>query len=376
MVVELPHPQLATAYASARAPGTRVTHLDSAAAGRSSAATIAAITAHLHQEAALGGYVAQAQATESIEAGRAELAALLGHESAELVFTESALGALTALLVALRLPAGSEAWVTPGEYGPNLATFAAFGLVTKVMPVADEVGHLDVAAVRAQLRRERPTFIHLCYLGSHRGVVQPAAELIAAAREHEVPVVVDAAQGIGHLDCRLGADAVYATSRKWLCGPRGVGMIAAKPGFVPGGVQRLESHEAYIAGRVGLANAVAEHVRLGPERVRERLWAIGSLTRSVLDGVGGWRVVEPVEEPSAITTLLPPPDWSDERTQAFRGGLVDQQRVVTTFAGVERAPGEARRAVLRVSPHLDVDTDQLRALAAVLERSPSGFDNS
>ena len=37
-------------------------------------------------------------------------------------------------------------------------------------------------------------------------------------------VGVDAAQAFGHADTACGADAIYATSRKWLTGPRGVGL--------------------------------------------------------------------------------------------------------------------------------------------------------
>src|SRR5262249_37158505 len=67
-----------------------------------------------------------------------------------------------------------------------------------------------------------------------------------------------------------GADVIYATSRKWLTGPRGVGMLGvAEPwwgslkvripamlGDAPP-VRALESDEANEAGRVGLAEAVA-----------------------------------------------------------------------------------------------------------------------
>lgn len=363
----LPHPDLADRYRQARAgypgdPGPTVNHLDSAAAGRASAATVAAASAHLVREARLGGYVAQSQVEALVEEGRGGLAGLLGRAHGDVVFTESALSALMVLLVALRLPAGSDVWVTPGEYGPNLAVFEAFGLKVTPMPVADEAGHLDLDGVRRALRRARPTLVHLCYHGSHRGVVQPLRGLAALAREFEVPLVVDAAQGVGHLDCAVDVDAVYATSRKWLCGPRGVGVVAARPGFVPGGVGRLGSHEASVAGRVGLANAVAEHLSLGPARVRERLHATGAAVRGYLDGAGGWRVVEPDGEPSAVATLLPPQGWDDAAVEAFRGLLVREAGIVTTYAGPERAPGEARRGVLRVSPHLDVTAGQLGQL--------------
>ena len=67
--------------------------------------------------------------------------------------------------------------------------------------------------------------VHLTQVTSHRGLVQPVAEAAALCRAAGVPLWVDAAQALGHVDTACGADAIYATSRKWLTGPRGVGVI-------------------------------------------------------------------------------------------------------------------------------------------------------
>jgi pyridoxal 5-phosphate dependent beta-lyase len=53
-----------------RPPAARL-HLDTAAAGRSSLATLAAVAAHAEREAATGGYVAAAEAEPVLAAGRA-----------------------------------------------------------------------------------------------------------------------------------------------------------------------------------------------------------------------------------------------------------------------------------------------------------------
>ena len=52
-------------------------HLDTAAAGRSSAATLRAAAAYAQREALVGAYVAEAEAAPLLERGRAELAGLL-----------------------------------------------------------------------------------------------------------------------------------------------------------------------------------------------------------------------------------------------------------------------------------------------------------
>jgi pyridoxal 5-phosphate dependent beta-lyase len=46
--------------------------------------------------------------------------------------------------------------------------------------------------------------------------------------------------------------------------------------------------------------------------------------------------------------------------------LIADHRIVTTCAGVERAPREMTRSTLRVSPHVDVNAEQLETLAAAL----------
>jgi pyridoxal 5-phosphate dependent beta-lyase len=108
--------------------------------------------------------------------------------------------------------------------------------------------------------------------------------------------------------------------------------------------------------------AVGEHIAAGPHRVRERLASIGRVTREVLDGVGGWRVIEPFDEPTASTTLTPPDgvDVVDTRTR-----LLTEHGIVVSAIRPERAP-EMTGPVLRVSPHLDATIDDLEALAAAL----------
>jgi pyridoxal 5-phosphate dependent beta-lyase len=128
-------------------------------------------------------------------------------------------------------------------------------------------------------------------------------------------------------------------------------------------MRAFESGEAHVAGRVGLVIAVGEHLAAGPDRVRARLAALGRATRELLAGVGGWQVVEPVDEPTATTTLRPP-DGVD--VVATRAVLLGDHGIVTTAIGPERAPGEMTGPVLRISPHVDTTLDDLEALAAAL----------
>jgi pyridoxal 5-phosphate dependent beta-lyase len=126
---------------------------------------------------------------------------------------------------------------------------------------------------------------------------------------------------------------------------------------------RLELGEASIAARVGFSVAVGEHVAAGPATVRARLAEVGLASRTVLADVPGWRVVEAVDEPSAITTLAPLDGADPQRARAW---LIAERRIVTTAVITQRAPLELTAPVLRISPHLDATEDDLTAFAAAL----------
>jgi pyridoxal 5-phosphate dependent beta-lyase len=127
--------------------------------------------------------------------------------------------------------------------------------------------------------------------------------------------------------------------------------------------KQLEFGEANIAARVGFSVALGEHLACGPEAVRARLAELGAISRTVLADVSGWAVVEEVDEPSAITTLAPI-DGADP--VAVRAWLLTERRILTTYAGVERAPLEMTAPVLRISPHADTTADDLATFAEAL----------
>jgi hercynylcysteine S-oxide lyase len=366
---------LAETWRAARPPVAGL-HLDSAACSRQSFAVLDAATRHSRHEAEVGGYVAADAAKPVLEAGRAAVAALAGMPDAEVVFTTGSLHALDLLLSSW--PSDSrELACLPGEYGPNLAVMAAHGFTRRPLPTDGE-GRVAVEQAAAALAADPPDLVHLTALASHRGVVQPLRQMSQLCAELGLPLIVDAAQALGQIDCAAGADVIYASSRKWIAGPRGVGVLAVRPTLIqrlrprlppPEWVsslsvaQRLELGEANIAARVGFSVALGEHVALGPAAVRARLAEVGHLSRTVLADVRGWRVVEPVDEHSAITTLAPV-DGADPAK--VRGWLLAERRILTTAAGVERAPLELTGPVLRISPHVDTTLDDLTTFAEAL----------
>jgi pyridoxal 5-phosphate dependent beta-lyase len=350
-------------------------HLDTAAAGRSSLATLAATAAHAEREATTGAYVAQEEAEPLLAEGRARLARLLGVPDRGVAFVPSAQAALDTLLDIWPLREGDAVAVVPCEWGPNLDAFAARGLRAAEIAAHGD-GAVDLAALERMLAGDPPAAVHLVQVTSHRGLVQPVAEAAGLCRAAGVPLWVDAAQALGHVDTACGADAIYATSRKWLTGPRGVGVLGvAGPWwdrlriFAPelerssqpadsSPLWLLDATEASVAAWVGLCTAVADFLAAGPSRVWARLAEVGRQTREALADLPGWAVADPVAAPSAIVALRATngQDIGTTRSRLLPG-------IVTTAASTLRAPRDMTEPLLRISPHVDCtagDLDRLR----------------
>ncbi len=373
-----------------RRPPAEVLHLDSAAAGRSSAATLATTAAHAQREAARGAYVAQAEAAPVLDAGRAQLAVLLGVPAGGVAFTESAESALAALLAAWPLRPGDTVAVVTSEWGPNLHAVTERGLRLAEIPAVDG-GVADLAALERMLADNPPAAVHLDQVASHRTLVQPVAAAAALCHAAGVPLWVDAAQAIGHVDTACGADAIYAPGRKWLTGPRGVGvlgvtepwwdrlrisaselMAASRPADASP-LWLLMAREASVAGWVGLCAAVAEFTEAGPPRVWDRLAEVGRQTREALADLPGWAVVTPAGTGPAVATpagagsaitALRATDGQDVAT--IRARLLAEHAIVTTAGAVTRAPREMTEPLLRISPHVDCTPDDLARLRQAL----------
>lgn len=354
--------QLAQQWRAAR-PQVAGLHLDSAACSRQSLAALDAAAQHARHESEVGGYVAAEAAATVLDAGRAAVAKLCGLVDAEVVYTTGSLNALDVLLGSWPRDRRKLACL-PGEYGPNLAVMEAHGFEIRQLPALDD-GRLAIDDAAFELGDNPPDLVHLTPVASHRGVVQPLAMMAELCRELGVPLVVDAAQALGQIDCAVGADATYSSSRKWMAGPRGVGVLVINPGLM----QRLTPRaplgfgEANVAARVGFSVAVGEHLACGPERIRARLAELGGAARRLLADIGGWAVVEEAEEPSAMTTLAP---TGGADPLEVREWLLAERRILTTYGGVQRAPMEMMGPVLRISPHVDTSTADLETFAEAL----------
>lgn len=350
------------AWVRDRVPSDRV-HLDVAAAGRVSEAVLAAEVAHLRAEAERGAYVAEADAEPAVSRGRAALAAMVGRSAADVFFAEGAASAFGALLAAWPLPPGSRVGVVASDFRSNTLRLEARGCELVPLPVdalgrvVDVPGGLDLLA--------------LPQVPSQRGIAQPVESLVATG----VPLLLDVAQSLGQVAVPEGAAAYVGTGRKWLCGPRGVGFAVVAPewhdrlappralaALDQQGLRRFDSTDPHVAGRVALALAAATW----SPALLPVIAAATAAARVLLQGAGGWEVVEPVDEPTGITTLRHPA----ADPAAARSALLAQGFVVSAVP-VTRST-DLPQPVLRVSTAAWVTPSDVAALAAALDGLPGG----
>lgn len=335
-----------------------VVHLDVAACGRVSAAVLDAQVAHLRAEADVGGYVAEADDL-AIAGGRKTLGALVGLAGEDVAFVESGAAAFATLLAAWPLPSGSRIGTVASEYAPNalvLARLAAERGWTLVPLPVDDLGRITDAPRDLDL-------VTFPQVPSQRGVAQPVELALGSG----VPLVLDVAQSLGQTAVPHGCAAYVGTSRKWLCGPRGVGFAVVDPSWerrlaspptgapaVYDGVRRFESQEAHMAGRAGLAAAATEWT---PELL-PLVHALAAQLRTLLADLPGWRVVEPVDEPTGITTIV------GGDPVATRAALLEQG-VLTSAVPLTRA-ADLGAPVLRLSTAAWATADDLERARATL----------
>ena len=211
-------------------------YFNQAAGGLMPDRVLQAVTDYMQREQALGSYVAAQQAQPQLQQLYAQLAALLHCQPTDIALTTGNTHGWCAVVGALPLQAGDRVLVTPGEWGGNYAMLlqlqARTGCVVETMPCTAD-GHIDLEALEAGLDA-RVQLIALTWVPANGSTVYDAQALGQLCARHGIPYIIDAAQALGHIPVDVQAlqcDVLTAPGRKWLCGPRGTGLVYLKPGF-------------------------------------------------------------------------------------------------------------------------------------------------
>jgi len=238
------------------------------------------------------------QAKRAVEHARAQVAALLGCQIAEIVFTsggsESNNSAIKGVAAAYR-ERGNHVITSAVEHPAVLEPcryLESQGYRVTYLPV-DEYGMVDPADVERAITPDT-ILVTVMHANNEVGTIQPIARIAAIAHRHDVLMHTDAAQSVGKMGVRvdeLGVDLLSVAGHK-LYAPKGVGVLYARSGVRLDKFVHGADHEANR--RAGTEN-VLEIVGLGQaaeiagrdlERnvahmraMRDRLWA--GLTREL-----------------------------------------------------------------------------------------------
>jgi cysteine desulfurase len=221
------------------------------------------------------------QAHDAVEAGRREVAALLGARPPEIVFTASGTESDNlAVLGALGAMQGPRHVITSAFEHPAVLEPCRFlerqGVEVTYLSVSAE----GIVAPEALAAALRPTTRLVSVMAANNvvGTVQPTAELAALAHEAGALFHTDAVQAAGKLPLNVGRSPVdlLSLSAHKLHGPKGIGALYVRPGvelapIVYGGGQErgLRSATENVAAIVGFGQAaLLARAEMGEESAR------------------------------------------------------------------------------------------------------------
>ncbi|HTT02203.1 MAG TPA: cysteine desulfurase [Steroidobacteraceae bacterium] len=385
--------------------GKPLCYLDSAASAQRPLAVIAAVDdyeRHSHANVHRGVHLLSQEATSAYEGARERVRRFLNASSTrELVFvrgTTEAINLVAQSYARPRFGPGDEILITGLEHHANIVPWQMVreqtGCELVVAPI-NQRGELPLEELLQRLSA-RTRLVALAHVSNALGTVLPVAEIVAAAHERGIPVLIDGAQAVPHLtvDVRaLGCD-FYAFSAHKLYGPTGIGvlygreeLLGSMPPWQGGGDMiltvsferttynelpwKFEAGTPNISGAVGLAAAIDYVEGLGLPAIAVHEQRLLAAATAELQEIPGLTIIGTAAHKAAVISFtlegIHPHDLGtilDSEGIAVRTGHHCAMPVMTFFG----VPATARASFACYNT-----LDDVRRLATALRKAREMF---
>ena len=191
------------------------------------------VNANVHR----GVHYLSQQATDLHEAAREKVRTFINaHKTEEIVFTRGTTEAINLIASSFcqsQMQPGDEVLVTDMEHHSNIVPWQLqaqrMGIIVRHLPITDD-GRLVSCDTIATYLTERTKLVSITHVSNVLGAINPVADIIRIAHEHDIPVLVDGAQSAPHMkiDVQAMDCDFYAFSGHKMYGPTGIGVLYGK----------------------------------------------------------------------------------------------------------------------------------------------------
>jgi cysteine desulfurase/selenocysteine lyase len=318
--------------------GKPLVYLDNGATSQKPRAVIDAITRYYQEENSnihRGVHFLSEQATAAYEEARAKLQKFINaaHRE-EIVFVRGTTEAINLVAQSYgrgALKAGDEVIISAMEHHSNIVPWQMLceqtGARLRVIPINHD-GELVLDEYRRFLS-DRTKVVSVTHVSNALGTVVPVKEIVTAAHERGIPVMLDGAQAVPHLKVDvqdLGCD-FYAFSGHKMFGPTGVGVLYGRrellesmPPYQGGGDMislvtfekthynvlpyKFEAGTPNIAAGVGLGAAVDYLQNLPWEQVMAHEEDLLSYATEELAKIGGLKIIGTAKRKAGVLSFV------------------------------------------------------------------------
>jgi cysteine desulfurase / selenocysteine lyase len=276
------------------------------------------INANVHR----GVHYLSQQATEACEAARALVAEFLKAKHVhEIIFTRGTTESINLVAASFGkrfVHKGDSILVSGLEHHSNIVPWQMIceekGARLQVIPI-DENGELVLEGLERMLA-DGVKLVAVNYVSNALGTINPVREIIEAAHRHGVPVLLDAAQAVQHIEVdvqELDVDFLAFSSHK-IYGPTGIGVLYGKeewlnklPPYQGGGEMiktvtfekttyndlpfKFEAGTPDMAGMIGIGAAIRYVQGLGLGNIEAAEREVMEHALEVLREIEGFRLV-------------------------------------------------------------------------------------